>query len=125
MQIILVTIVIIFLLLMLQQILPQFTPLLLSFFFFIVLSHILFNMLFPIVKTILEQAPKEALPITRVLLLSVFISFIGEALSEWCRNLSLNTFVPLISISCNLLILTYWLPLIQQMFGTLTRLLIE
>ena len=125
MQILLVTIVIIFLVLMLQQVLPQFTPLLLSFFFFILLSHILFNLLFPVVRTILEQTPKDALPITRVLLLSVFLTFLGEALSEWCRNLNLDTFVPLISISSNLLILTYWLPLIQQMFNTLTRLLIE
>jgi hypothetical protein len=125
MQTILVLIVIVFLLLLLQQILPQFTPLLLSFFFFILLSNILFTLLFPMVRTVLEQAPKEALPITRVLLLSVLLSFLGEALSEWCRNLSLGTFVPLISISCHILILTFWFPLIQQMFTTLTRLLIE
>ena len=125
MQTILITIVMIFLLLLFQQILPQYTPLLLSFFFFILLSHILFNVLFPVVRTILEQAPKESLPIARVLLLSVFITFLGEALSEWCKNMNLNTFVPLIYVSTNLLILTYWLPLIQQMFSTLSRLLIE
>lgn len=125
MQIILVTIVIIFLMLLLQQILPQFTPLLLSFFFFILLSNILFQMLIPIVRTVLEQAPKEALPIIRVLIISVFLTFIGEALSEWSRNLNLNAFTPLISISVHLLILTYWLPLIQQMFTTLSRLLID
>lgn len=125
MKIILVTIVIVFLLLMLQQILPQYTPLLLSFFFFILLSYILFQMLIPIVRTVLEQAPKESLPIARVLLLSVFLSFLGETLSEWFKNLNLHSFVPLISISCHLLILTYWLPLIQQMFNTLTKLLIE
>jgi len=125
MQTILITIVMIFLLLLFQQILPQYTPLLLSFFFFILLSHILFNVLFPVVRTILEQAPKESLPIARVLLLSVFLTFLGEALSEWCKNMNLNTFVPLIYVSTNLLILTYWLPLIQQMFSTLSRLLIE
>jgi hypothetical protein len=125
MQIILVTIVIIFLMLLLQQILPQFRPLLLSFFFFILLSNILFQMLIPVVRTILEQTPKEALPIVRVLLISVFLTFIGEALSTWCRNLNLIAFSPIISISCHLIILTYWLPLIQQMFTTLTRLLIE
>lgn len=125
MQIILVTIVIIFLLLLFQQILPQFTPLLLSIFFFILLSQILFQMIFPMVRTVLEQAPKETLPIARVLLLSVFLTFLGEALSEWCKNLNLNVFVPIISITCHLLILSYWLPLIQQMFTTLTRILIE
>ncbi|MCZ8537950.1 MULTISPECIES: hypothetical protein [Paenisporosarcina] len=125
MQIILVTIVIMFLMLLLKQILPQFSPLILSFFFFILLSNILFQTLFPIVRHVLEQAPKEALPIARVLLISVFLTFLGEALIEWCRNLNLNTFVPIISVSCHVLILTYWLPLIQQMFNTLTRLLIE
>ncbi len=125
MQIILVIIVIIFLLLLLQQILPQYTPLFLSFFFFILLSHILIQMFFPIIRTLLEQAPKETLPITRVLLFSVFLTFLAEALSEWCRNVNLEVFVPIISISCHLLILSYWLPLIQQMFTTLTRLLIE
>lgn len=125
MQIILVTIVIIFLLLLFQQILPQFTPLLLSIFFFILLSQILFQMIFPMVRTVLEQAPKETLPIARVLLLSVFLTFLGEALSEWCKNLNLNVFVPIISITSHLLILSYWLPLIQQMFTTLTRILIE
>lgn len=125
MQIILVTIVIIFLMLLLQQILPQFTPILLSLFFFILLSNILFQMLIPIVRAVLEHAPKEALPIIRVLIISVFLTFISEALSEWSRNLNLNAFTPLISISCHLLILTYWLPLIQQMFTTLSRLLIK
>ncbi|WP_075618059.1 hypothetical protein [Paenisporosarcina indica] len=125
MQTILITIVMIFLLLLFQQILPKYTPLLISFFFFILLSHILFNLLFPVVRTVLEQAPKESLPIARVLLLSVFLTFLGEALSEWCKNLKLDAFVPLIYVSSNLLILTYWLPLIKQMFSTLTRLLIE
>ena len=125
MEIILVTIVIIFLLLLLQQILPQFTPLLLSIFFFILLSHLLFQLFIPIARTVLEQAPKEALPILRVLLFSVFLTFLGEALSSWCKNMNLDAFVPIISVSCNLLILSYWLPLIQQMFTTLTRLLIE
>ncbi|WP_237721526.1 hypothetical protein [Paenisporosarcina sp. TG20] len=77
------------------------------------------------VQTVLEQAPKETLPIARVLLLSVFLTFLGEALSEWCKNLNLNVFVPIITITCHLLILSYWLPLIQQMFTTLTRILIE
>ncbi len=125
MQIILVTIVIVFLMLLLLQILPQFSPLFLSFFFFILLSHVLFQIFFPVVQTILEQAPKEAQPIVRVLLFSVFLTFLSDALSEWCKNLHLEAFVPIISVSCHILILTYWLPLIQQMFNTLTKLLIE
>lgn len=119
------SILMIFLLLLLHMLLPQFTPTIMTFFFFMLLAHVFLNLLFPFIQQIVIAIPSEAGSIIRILLISVFFTFLGEALAAWFRNLHYELFVPLVQISCNIIVLSQWIPLIKKMFSILSNLIIE
>lgn len=119
------SILMILLLLFLHLVIPQFTPIFTTFFFFMLLAHVFITLLVPFTQQIILAVPSEGGPIIRILLISVFFTFLSEALSAWFKNLSYDLYIPMIQISCNVIVLSLWIPLIKKMFSILSSLIIE
>jgi hypothetical protein len=119
------SILMILLLLILHIVLPQFTPIFTTFFFFMLLAHVFITLLVPFTQQIILTVPSEGGPIIRILLISIFFTFLSEALCAWFRNLSYDLYIPMVQISCNIIVLSQWIPLIKKMFSTLSSLIIE
>jgi hypothetical protein len=121
MNILFASIVFIVLLLFLNQVMDKLHPIFVIIFFFIMMQAIVFQLLIPLFQQL--QVVFQKVPYSKNLLWTAFLLLIGEMICGLLEQLEYEAFAELVKFAVRLVLVSYWLMLLQPAFQTIANLL--
>lgn len=111
------------LLLIIRFAVPQLHPILYSALFLFVLAYIMMTVLIPFIKKLSDIFHGVPEPYGRLLLISAFLFFISEAITQHLAESGYPSFANLAQFVVKIAILSFWLPELINLIQTLTALI--